>query len=168
MIENLYHGSLYDQTELMPGFKHTGKVVYWDGGIESNKWLYATTVKEEAIRLGLGSALEKTFETDRFSYVDDLFFIWCKNQISKEQLYKLEIYLYTIPFDEKVWVKNDNPYNKIDTEWVTQKTVVPSNKERLPMRNFLMGKTFIIANEHPIDQPPMELVNDPRVTKLRF
>lgn len=168
MIKELYHGSLYEQSELMPGFKHTGKVVYWDGGIESNKWLYATSVKDEAIRLGLGSALEKTFETDRFSYVDDLFFIWNDKPFNKQQIYNLKIYLYTIPFNPEVWVKNDNPYNQIDTEWVTQQTVVPSARQQIALEQYLRGKTFIITNHHDLDVSPMELVNDERVTKLRF
>ena len=66
----LYHGSLYKQNELMPGFKRSGKLVQWDG-IENNTYLYATTDQLEAISLGLGSALEKELDSRRFATFDN-------------------------------------------------------------------------------------------------
>lgn len=122
----LYHGSMFQQSELKPGFRHTGKLVNWDH-YESNTYLYATEDEEMAKVLGFFSAIEKKFKVKR-SRVDDK-----KKEISLEfegpapdveKLKELPVFLYTIaPSPSEDWQKVKNPYNGIDTEWKTNKTV---------------------------------------------
>jgi hypothetical protein len=155
--KTLYHGSLYKQTELMPGFKRSGKLTVWDG-VESNLNLYTTTEREEAILLGIGSALEKTFNTDRYRTIEGDIWIYSQQPITLEQIYDLEIYLYTIPFRvSDGWVKNNNPYNDIDTEWLTRKTIRQIKVERVDLKTFLKGRGVTIT-QAPMDTEVNQLL----------
>lgn len=146
----LYHGSLYKQTELMPGFKRSGELTVWDG-VETNQSLYATTDKTAAALLGLGSATEKEFETNRFSTTDKDIFVFANAQIDIDDLLNLVIYRYTIPFrPQDGWVHNNNPYNNIDTEWKTMKTINGVKVEQLQLRDVLKGYRVVITTA-PVD-----------------
>lgn len=145
----LYHGSLYKQNELKPGFKHTGELQVWDG-VETNQSLYATTDKAEAALLGLGSATEKAFDTDRFKVTEGEIWIFANRQIPIEDILKLVIYRYTIPFrPQDGWVKNNNKYNEIDTEWKTPNTVRGIKVEQLNLREVLKGYRVIVTTAPP-------------------
>lgn len=148
--ERLYHGSMYEQDELMPGFKRSGKLVKWDL-IESNLFLYTSTSKEEATSLGFGSALEKAFNTERYATLEDTVYIYFKDDVkSLEELFNLEIYVYTIRFDEADgWRKNNNPVNGIDTEWCTKQTIKRNilSRERVDIQQWLKGKRLVLTNE---------------------
>jgi len=52
----LFHGSGFDQSELMPGFYRSGNLVKWDE-TESNMFLYTTTEREVAIGQGFASTV---------------------------------------------------------------------------------------------------------------
>lgn len=146
----LYHGSLYKQSELMPGFKRSGELTVWDG-VETNQSLYATTDKTSAALLGLGSATEKEFETNRFSVTDNDIFIFANSQIDIDDLLKLVIYRYTIPFrGQDGWVHNKNPYNNIDTEWKTTKTINGVKVEQVNLRDVLKDYRVVITTA-PVD-----------------
>lgn len=146
----LYHGSLYKQNELMPGFKRSGELTVWDG-VETNQSLYATTDKTSAALLGLGSAVEKEFETNRFSTTDKDIFIFANAQIDIDDLLALVIYRYTIPFRAADgWVHNQNKYNGIDTEWKTTKTVRGVSCATLNLKEVLKGYKVTITTA-PVD-----------------
>jgi len=145
----LYHGSMYKQTELMPGYKRSGKLQTWDG-VESNLHLYASSSKEEAELLGVGSAAEKVFETERFIEHDGNVWLFTKQPISIDDVLDLEVYIYTIPFKESDgWQKNDNPYNNIDTEWTTRSTVKGVSVKSIDIRTLMKGKTITLTTAPP-------------------
>ena len=154
----LYHGSLYKQDELMPGFKRSGKITMWDG-IESNQYLYTTTDKQEAESLGIGSAVEKVFETERFNTEGKIITIWSRKPIPLEEFLKLEIYVYTIPYKgTDGWVHNNNQQNNIDTEWITKNTVYGVSVEQLCIKTWLADKCLVIT-QAPTDIEPSKLVS---------
>lgn len=159
-----YHGSLYKQKELMPGFKRSGELTTWDV-TESNKNLYVSTDREEAIRLGIASALEKVFDSDRFATHGEDLTVYCKKDITLDDFWNLEVYLYTIPNrPEDEWVKNCNPHNNIETEWITQNTVRNIAVERINVRKFMMGK-LLTFTKAPVATDPLNLLKDyPDVT----
>lgn len=161
-----YHGSLYKQKELMPGFKRSGELTTWDV-TESNKNLYVSTDREEAIRLGIGSALEKVFDSDRFATHGDDLTVYCRKSIDLEAFWDLEVYLYTIPNREAdEWVKNNNPHNNIETEWITQNTVRGVSVERINVRKFMMGK-LLTFTKAPTTVDPLNLLKDHKDITVR-
>lgn len=146
----LYHGSLYKQNELKPGIKHTGELVVWDGK-ESNQNLYATTDAREAAMLGIGSGAEKTFDSDRFVELNGDIWLFTKTPIDIDKFLDMVIYRYTIPVRPgDGWVKNSNPYNNIDTEWITQRTIRGVKCEQLNIREVMKGNT-VTATTAPVD-----------------
>lgn len=121
--EILYHGSMYCQNKLQPGFKHTGKIVKWDV-TESNMYLYATSVRATAIELGFASAVEKMFDVTRFISKGDTIRIESTEDITEEDLHKVIVYVYAIPnLQEDKWVLNDNDHNGITTEYKTSRVI---------------------------------------------
>lgn len=122
----LYHGSMYHQPELMPGFKRSGKLVRWDN-IEDNTWLYTSKIKEEAIMLGISSAIEKTFPLKHYMYDkarNNIKIELYEGTLTREEIYKLPVYLYTLKTDpEDGWIWNYNPANGLSGEFKTQRTV---------------------------------------------
>lgn len=130
----LYHGSKFhtEGAVLKPGFCHTGELVSWDGGLETNEFLYATTDCLEAILLGIGSFIEKEFEAERYGYdlAKDrkIHVVGAKREASVDKLVGQKIYLYTIIFKKKDgWYKNGNPFNNIQTEWKTTHQISPDH-----------------------------------------
>jgi hypothetical protein len=61
----LYHGSGFKHSELKPGIQHSGVKVEWDK-TESNEYLYADEIKENAISMAFASAIEKKYELVRY------------------------------------------------------------------------------------------------------
>lgn len=140
----LYHGSHYSQNELMPGYKRSGKLVEWDK-TESNKWLYATTVQEEAIILGFASAVEKHFDLHHFRVINKgyLEFIFNERPPHVDEMCRLELYLYTIhKATSDGWVKVNNTVNGMDTEWKTDKTLQMNiiSKDKVDLFSWRRGK----------------------------
>lgn len=156
----LYHGSLYKQNELMPGFKRSGKLVQWDG-IENNTYLYTTSEREEAFSLGFGSALEKVLDSRRYATYDNNLVVYFMSELPDvEKLRELEIYVYTIRFDAADgWVHNDNPLNNIKTEWLTQQTIKKNllKCERVDVPAWLKGKNLLFTTR-AVDTCPRSLV----------
>lgn len=145
----LYHGSMYKQTELMPGYKRSGKLQTWDG-VESNLHLYVSSDKREAELLGVGSAAEKVFETERFIELNGNIWLFTKEPISIDDVLNLEVYIYTIPYREADgWQKNANPYNNIDTEWTTRNTVKGVKVQAIDIRSLMSGKTITLTTAPP-------------------
>lgn len=152
----LYHGSLYKQNELMPGIKRSGELTVWDG-VETNQNLYATTDPKAAALLGIGSAVEKTFDSDRFIENDGNIWIFTKTPIDIDKFFEMNVYRYIIPVrDKDGWRKNDNPYNNIDTEWITRKTIHDVKCEQLDIREIMRGRE-VITTTAPVDIPLQEL-----------
>lgn len=121
--EVLYHGSLFEQEELMPGFRRTGKITRWDN-TESNVFLYTTSDKDTAIELGFASAIEKLYNVTRFRSQGGTLLIEVDKPLIQEQLDKVVVYLYTIPYrKDHNWIKNDNAANGMTTEYKTRDDV---------------------------------------------
>lgn len=143
--KTLYHGSMYKQTELMPGYKRSGKLQTWDG-VESNLHLYVSSSKSEAELLGVGSAAEKVFDTNRFIEIDGNIWLFTNQPIKLEDVLKLEVYIYTIPYKATDgWEKNKNPYNNIDTEYTTRNTVTGITVQPIDIRKLLAGKNVTLT-----------------------
>jgi hypothetical protein len=140
----LYHGSGFDQEELMPGFLRTGKIVRWDE-VESNEWLYTTTSKEEAISQAFASMIEKTYGSVHYQTEGNHICIGFEGEAipTLKELEQLVLWLYTIRLDEAdEWQKNANEHNQIKTEWKTQSIVKDSiiGKERIKLQTGGRGK----------------------------
>lgn len=129
--DTLYHSSMYLQDELMPGFKRSGKLVEWDH-MESNRFLYATTEREQALVQGFASAVEKTWKVVNFQARGRRITVTIDGpHPSVADVHGLQIYLYTIRFDPiDGWQKNNNPFNGMLTEWVTQATIQANIEQR--------------------------------------
>ncbi|MFO5855196.1 hypothetical protein, partial [Klebsiella pneumoniae] len=54
--------------------------------------------EKDASYLGIGSAIEKLFDSDRYATVDRDITIYCQNNIDKSDILKMVVYVYTIPF----------------------------------------------------------------------
>lgn len=140
----LYHGSMYQQSELMPGFKRSGQLVKWDG-CEDNTWLYATADREEATLLGISSAIEKQAGLKRYSHVAGSKVInieFYENPMTVDQIYRLPVHLYTLKGDKSDgWMANFNATNGMVSEYKTQQTVTGGvvRTEAIDVRNFLHG-----------------------------
>ena len=153
----LYHGSKFDTNgaPLRPGYWHTGELVTWDGGLETNEFLYATTDAKEALLLGIGSFIEKEFEAERYGYDLEnhkgvVFVVGAKQDVTIDMLKGKFMYLYTILFKKKDgWYKNGNPYNNIDTEWKTTHHIDPKHfvVTKVDMGEWLKKNRYKIANE---------------------
>jgi hypothetical protein len=60
------------------------------------------------------------------------------------------IYRYTIPFrPQDGWVKNNNKYNEIDTEWKTPNTIRGIKVEQLNLKEVLKGYRVIVTTAPP-------------------
>lgn len=142
--KTLYHGSGFEQTELKPGYKHTKKLVTWDN-TESNAYLYATIYKEAAELLGISSSLEKKFELHRTQINEEsktVNLIFYNDIPDKEELFKVPVYLYTIPFTD-AWRKNTNKVNNIEGEYKTVETITNiSSIEQVDVRKLLADFTI--------------------------
>lgn len=134
----LYHGSRFKQTELKPGFLHTGVLVEWDE-TESNKFLYATSVYNTAMELGFASSIEKAFDVDHFHVDKGIISIQTPDDLKIEQLYNLPVFIYTLQcLDGDCWMKNANEHNGLDTEYKTNRTIRAIEKcEALDIRKWL-------------------------------
>lgn len=167
--ETLYHGSLYKQSELMPGYKRSGKLQTWDG-VESNLHLYVSSSKREAELLGIGSAAEKVFDCERFIELDGNIWIFTEELITIDQVKELVVYVYTIPYRATDgWVKNKNPYNNIDTEYTTRDTVKPKSIHTVNIASLMKGKTVTLTTAPPdvkIDQLSQRYSKETKVHKF--
>ncbi len=142
----LYHGSGFDQEELMPGFLRTGKRVEWDH-VESNDWLYTTTSKEEAISMAFASMIEKTYNGVRYEKKGTSIIVSFDSETfpTRQELERLEIFLYTVRLDEHDgWIKNANEHNQIKTEWKTKSIIKDSilKKEQVDLSRWLATKSI--------------------------
>lgn len=148
MDKILYHGSGFDQDELMPGFLRSGKLTQWDE-TESNEWLYTTTSKEEAISMAFASMIEKTYDSTQYETQGNRIRIRFPMEVtpSETELKKLQLFLYKIRLDEADgWVKNANEHNQIKTEWKT-KSIIDKNivgKEQIDLVKWLSTKKLVL------------------------
>lgn len=148
----LYHGSMYLAAELMPGFKRSGVLVKWDK-IESNKYLYATTDKEEAKSLGFASAIEKIYGLDEYHTLEDgsISMKLRDAGVSLKDLGSLDVYVYTIPNkDDDHWVLNNNHFNNIENEYKTDRAIMHIGEvEKLDVVEWIKSKKIKIINSSP-------------------
>lgn len=144
----LYHGSGYDQDELMPGFKRSGKIVRWDK-TESNEWLYVSSTMEEAIAMGLASVIEKTYNIARYNTSGNEITIEIEHGRipTPQEIERTAVYLYTIAYQPEVWVKVGNAHNGSTTEYKTKETIKDAilSKEQIDLKTWLSRKTLKIV-----------------------
>lgn len=146
---HLYHGSGYRHSELKPGIHYTGEKVQWDK-TESNEWLYATTVMEEAISQGFASVVEKHFKVARFQSIDNqLIFTFDGPVPAKASLAGLTVYLYTLDWDKAMWVRVDNLVNGMANEYKTTAVIPASMIDsciEVDLKKYLARKTLILKS----------------------
>lgn len=146
-MAHLYHGSGYKQPELKPGFLHSGVLVEWDK-TESNKWIYAAVLMEDAIAQGLASVIEKSYKLARYQSVGNKITMTFDGPAPKQKdIEALTVYLYTIDWDESIWTKVNNPHNGMDNEFKTEKTIVASmidSCEKVDIKHWLSRKEVVI------------------------
>lgn len=147
----LYHGSRFEQPELMPGFLRSGELVKWDE-TESNEYLYTTTDKNTAYELGFASSLEKEFDIDRFHVHKGVIIIQTQERITDKMLEQLPVFIYTIPFlREDCWHKNSNDHNGLDTEYKTKNTIDNIHScEQLDVKKWLCNFEVKIGKNFPL------------------
>ena len=153
-IKLLYHGSNYFHTELKPGFMHSGTEVFWDE-TESNRYLYATTVKDSAIELGFASAVEKNFLLERFQSDNGKIILTLSDKRLPviTDLKRLQVFVYEIYFSHNAgWQKVNNKINNMDTEYKTDRVVAESmiaKIERVDLGAWLGNKQVAIIPYKP-------------------
>lgn len=149
-MELLYHASAYKQDELKPGFQHSGKEVKWDK-TESNIWLYATTLREEAISMGFASAVEKKYDVTRYKTTGNDIHFECNGEtLTLDKVAQVKVYLYTLRFDKRDgWVKVNNKYNGMDQEYKTQHLIRANlmSCEEINLREWMDTKHITFALE---------------------
>lgn len=148
----LYHCSGYLTEPLMPGIRHTGVLVRWDGN-ESNKFLYAVTDKEAAVDMGFASAVEKHFLLDHFVSDNATLKLTISvrrgQKVTIDDLAKLDLYLYFItPKPEDGWIHNHNKRNHLVGEYKTQRDVYGAKSQKVDLRRWLSKQHVeIVLNE---------------------
>ncbi len=101
--------------------------------------------------LGLSSAIEKhSNELKRYSHNEQaktIFIDFYKNPMTKEQIYKLPVYLYTIAGDKQDgWMANYNQQNGMVNEYKTQATISGNlaRCEEVDLRDLLQDWKILI------------------------
>ncbi len=151
-MHHLYHGSGYQHTELKPGIHYTGKKVEWDK-TESNEWLYATTLMEEAISQGLASVVEKHFAMKSFKASGStLEFVFDGVAPKHEELLELTVYLYKLDWHKDIWVQVNNLHNGMTNEYKT-KEIIPATMidhcAPVDLKTYLSRKTVVLSSTQP-------------------
>ena len=154
---NLFHGSRFRQTELMPGFQRSGEMVRWDQ-TESNLWLYATSNQDEAVRQGLFAIFANAFDVKRCTSAAGQLVIELYPQLAtfgmEAWLRQQSLFLYQLHAEDGgVWVKNDNAHNKLVTEWKTQATVKPESVDVIDIEAWLAKRNLKIELVCPKQKP---------------
>jgi hypothetical protein len=153
----LYHGSSFLHDDLYPGFHWSKKEIFWDK-VESNRFLYASSVREDAVDQGFASALEQRFMIDGYRSTSDGEIIVRLNplmEVSNKDIELIDIYAYKIKLAKADgWVKNNNPHNNLKTEWKT---------------DHMVPKRHIEATIHiPIGKILVPLIVDRTDIQIRF
>lgn len=116
----LFHASFYFAQTLQPGFYASGTEVKWDE-TESNRFLYATTNRDEAVDQGFFSAMEKIGSLNRIHSSDGSILVDCDNpeELSKH-MQKASIHLYCLDaLISDQWVPVNNKHNGLQDEYKT-------------------------------------------------
>lgn len=125
-MKYLFHSSAYLHEELRPGFYYTQQEKRWDK-FETNHFLYASSVKEDAVDQGFASAMEQRCQIDQYRSTSDGEILIRLNNlypVSVSEIETIDIYLYRIRFmSQDGWMKNNNPNNNLSTEWKTNHVV---------------------------------------------
>jgi hypothetical protein len=113
---------------LKSGFERSNVLKRWDH-TESNEFLYATSEKEVALEMAFGSLLESTFDVKKYSCYKPNIVVTLDSlsdlpEMPLEALKSKSLFLYTI--HSKInhdWIKVNNDYNNLETEWKTKATI---------------------------------------------
>lgn len=164
----LYHASAFAHSVLKPGFQRSHQLMHWDVS-ESNTFLYATTEKHAAIDQGIAGAFEKRYGLKRFQITDQSISIHTEEQhVVAADVLRLEVYLYTIspPLPDNGWLHNHNEHNGLKTEWKTNQTVTYTKREKVGLRQALLGRSIQITYEPTVrERVAMELQDHPTWTR---
>lgn len=129
----LFHGSIYLTNTLRPGITYTCIKQEWDE-TESNEFLYASTIKQEAINNAIAHYCETNFIVDRISFDDKSFTIYTPNP-KDIIISNVVVYLYTIT--SGTWELVNNQYNGSNTEYKTKDFIAVNTPETIsnPLKN---------------------------------
>jgi hypothetical protein len=139
MSDKIYHGSMFDVTELKPAFQITKTLVRWDH-TESNKFLYATKCKDEAIDQGFFSMMSLTDEVDEIHSDGKNIVVISKNPNKLIKLGNKPIYVYELELSSD-WTKVNNQHNGLGEEYKTKKTISDIlSKEKIEFSTWIKNK----------------------------
>lgn len=164
--DKLYHGSMYNtgSQPLVPGILHAGERISWDHGLESNEYLYATVIKKDAIILAFASLMEKRYGTERFHSNSEVLEVsGMRKNFHMDQLRNELVYVYTIiPNRDDGWEKNDNPYNQLQDEWKTRKSIPREqySRETVHIHDWLNQNNYKVKVVGGRQTPVTESVKD--------
>lgn len=138
----LYHGSGYKHRILLPGFERSGVERRWDK-TESNRYLYATTEPVMAVLLGIASAIEQRYPLDEF-HIDGKEVTYRVAGGKKVNLRNLPVWLYTLDGDDQSWTKVNNVSNGMDTEYRTQRRIIPQSVQKIVFPDWLDNQGYVL------------------------
>ena len=137
----LYHGSMWKRNDkrLFPGFYMSGELKKWDG-TESNKFLYACTDKDEAIRQAVYAMLEGKFRVTGIQNEGKKIVVTANDVVLPKDVLNETVYLYHIPvLGRDEWVKVNNAQNGLSNEWKTPNSVAFTEMHHIHLKQFLRG-----------------------------
>ncbi|MFO5979516.1 hypothetical protein ACLBSL_33060, partial [Klebsiella pneumoniae] len=65
------------------------------------------------------------------------------------------------------WIKNNNPHNSIDTEWITKNTIHDVTVRKLDIGEFLKGARLTVTKA-PVDVDPLNIMSQYRSVTERY
>ena len=127
----LFHGSSYKHDHLMPGFKHSGVLQRWDK-TESNKFLYLSSDKSEAILNGLASGIARHWEIARIHWDESNITIYFYDEPpSLSEIEKMvHVWCYTCKRVKSMKLVK-NQFNGSMTEYKTKDDIIPLKREKV-------------------------------------
>jgi len=150
----LFHGSTFLSKTLMNSYDITGELRKWDE-TESNRFLYATTDKDEAVRQAIYSSLERIHGATRFKTEADesgVLFVTVTGPLTQSQLEQAvaqtSVYLYQITTNKfHDWKLVNNLVNSLQDEWKTRQHIpnMDFTVKKIHGRDLLDSTRFIAA-----------------------
>ena len=149
-MEMIYHGSCYLKDKLMPGFERASVLMRWDQ-FESNKFLYATIDREQAIAQAFVDAVDKRYPLSQIVIgSDEIALKFSDYKLpSKLELSALDVYVYHIPFDredlENPWIQNLTE-NGSNHEHKTEQIIRDFEVEKVNLEEWMHSKKLILES----------------------
>ena len=145
----LYHASPYSNEVIKPGIEHSGELRQWDE-TESNRFVYASSSKAEALVNGIASCVEnffgEKFKLTRMQYTEGRLVVEGDGHLDWNDLCERDVFLYLVKGRvSHGWVPVNNANNGSDTEWKTAETIHPVDYTKIQ----LLVKQIVSAGIKP-------------------